>query len=30
MLHNKILQDKKQDLANIADILLFDELDCFM
>ena len=29
MAHIRVLHDKKQDLAHIADILLFEELGCF-
>lgn len=30
MAHTRVVHDKKQDLAHIADILLFEELGCFM
>lgn len=30
MAHTRVLHDKKQDLAHIADILLFEELGYFM
>lgn len=30
MAHTRVVHDKKQDLAHIADILLFEELGRFM